>query len=248
MNFKFELNKQYKDTKEFLLNIKKYFKENNQTIHKARNELKVIEYKEVKTVVKAFKIPNKINQIVYAYFRDSKAKKSYNNAVKLIDLGLNTPEPIGYIEFYRNYLFKESFFIAKKCEYNFTIREPLRNKNLENREEIIKQFVTFTYTLHKNNVYHKDFSAGNTLVSIKDKYYEFSVVDINRMEFKVIDLETGLDNFAKLWLDEEDIILISSTYAKLAKKDINKAIEILKKSDKKLKDFVELKRKIRGKN
>jgi len=248
LNFKFELNKQYKDTKEFLLNIKKYFKENNQTIHKARNELKVIEYKEVKTVVKAFKIPNKINQIVYAYFRDSKAKKSYNNAVKLIDLGLNTPEPIGYIEFYRNYLFKESFFIAKKCEYNFTIREPLRNKNLENREEIIKQFVTFTYTLHKNNVYHKDFSAGNTLVSIKDKYYEFSVVDINRMEFKVIDLETGLDNFAKLWLDEEDIILISSTYAKLAKKDINKAIEILKKSDKKLKDFVELKRKIRGKN
>ncbi|RXJ90582.1 hypothetical protein CRV01_05355 [Arcobacter sp. CECT 8983] len=247
MNFKFELNEQYKNTKEFLLNIKKYFQENSNTIHKARNELKIINYGDVQTVVKAFKIPNKINQIVYAYFRDSKAKKSYKNAVKLRSLGLNTPEPIGYIEFYRNFLFKESFFIAKKYEYDFTIREPLRNKTLENREEIIKEFVEFTFSLHKNNVYHKDFSAGNTLVAIKDDSYEFSVVDINRMEFKTIDLETGLDNFAKLWLDEDDIILIATTYAKLAKVEKNQAINILRKCDKKLKEFVEFKRKVRGK-
>ncbi len=247
MSFKFELNENYKNVKDFLLNIKEFFKENSNTIHKARNELKVIEYMGVRTVVKAFKIPNKVNQIVYAYFRDSKAKKSYNNAVKLRNLGLNTPEPIGYIEFFRGLLFKDSFFIAKKFDYDFTIREPLRNKELENREEIIKDFVKFTYSLHEKNVYHKDFSAGNTLVSKKDnETYEFSVVDINRMEFKEVGLELGLDNFAKLWLDDEDIILIARTYAKLAKKDENIAIEMLKKSDKKLKDFVEFKRKIRG--
>ncbi|MFV7791629.1 hypothetical protein ACNO6Z_12365, partial [Aliarcobacter lanthieri] len=79
------------------------------------------------TVVKAFKIPNIINQVVYAYFRDSKAKKSYENAVKLINLNINTPTPIGYIEFYQNFLFKESFFISEKLDYLFTIREPLRN-------------------------------------------------------------------------------------------------------------------------
>ncbi len=247
MSFKFELNDRYKNIKEFLINIPEFFKENNETIHKARNELKVIEYRGIRTVVKAFKVPNVLNQIVYAYFRDSKAKKSYNNAVKLRNLGLNTPEPIGYIEFFKSGLFKESFFIAKKFDYKFTIREPLRNKSLENREDIIKQFVKFTFTLHKNGVYHKDFSAGNTLVSIKDNKYEFSVVDINRMEFKEIDLETGLDNFAKLWLDEDDILVIASTYAKLANVEEQKAIEILQKSDKKLKGFVEFKRKIRGK-
>lgn len=247
MKFKFELNEQYKNTKDFLLNIKKYFQENSNTIHKARNELKVIKYDDLQTVVKAFKVPNKINQIVYAYFRDSKAKKSYKNAVKLRSLGLNTPEPIGYIEFYRNFLFKESFFIAKKYDYDFTIREPLRNKELANREEIIKKFVEFTFNLHKNNVYHKDFSAGNILVSIQGEDYEFSVVDINRMEFKAIDLYTGLDNFAKLWLDEDDIVLIASTYAKLANVEEKEAIDILKKCDVKLKNFVEFKRKIRGK-
>jgi len=247
LHIKFKLNEQYKNTKEFLLNIKDYFKQNSNTIHKARNELKVIEYDNIQTVVKAFKIPNIINQIVYAYFRDSKAKKSYQNGIRLRALGLNTPEPIGYIEFYKKFLFKESFFIAKKYDYDFTIREPLRNKDLKNREEIIKKFVEFTFDLHKNNVYHKDFSAGNTLVSIKEDNYEFSVVDINRMEFKPIDLYTGLDNFAKLWLDDDDIKLIATTYAKLAKVDEKKAIDILKKCDKKLKDFVEFKRKIRGK-
>jgi hypothetical protein len=88
---KHELNKNYENIKDFLLNIKNFFKQNSNTIHKARNELKVIEYKNVQTVVKAFKIPNIINQVVYAYFRDSKAKKSYQNAIKLKNLNINTP-------------------------------------------------------------------------------------------------------------------------------------------------------------
>ena len=137
---KHELNKNYENIKDFLLNIKDYFKNNSNTIHKARNELKVIEYKGIETVVKAFKVPNILNQIVYAYFRDSKAKKSYQNAIKLKNLNINTPKPIGYIEFYRNFLFKESFFISEKLDYLFTIREPLRNNNLKDREEIIKKF------------------------------------------------------------------------------------------------------------
>ncbi|OCL94160.1 lipopolysaccharide kinase InaA family protein [Aliarcobacter thereius] len=246
---KYKLNKNYENIKDFLLNIKDFFKQNSNTIHKARNELKVIDYEGVKTVVKAFKIPNIINQVVYAYFRDSKAKKSYQNAIKLQKLNINTPNPIGYIEFYRNLLFKESFFISEKLDYLFTIREPLRNNNLKDREEIIKKFVSFTYNLHKNSVYHKDYSAGNILV-FKDKNddYDFSVVDINRMEFKNIDLETALDNFSKLWLDEDVLRLIATEYAKLSQNDQKVAINILKKCDKKLKNFVELKRKLRGRN
>lgn len=248
MSIKYKLNSYYKSCEDFLLNIKKHFQENSDTIHKARNELKVIKYKDMQTIVKAFKVPNIVNQIVYAYFRDSKAKKSYENAVKLKELKVNTPEPIGYIEFYRTFLFKESFFIAKKFDYEFTIREPLRNKNLENRIDIIKAFVLFTYDLHKKGVYHKDYSAGNVLVAKKDDTWEFSVVDINRMEFKPINLEQGLDNFAKLWLDENDLDLIAKEYAKLSNIEEDIAIRILRESDKKLKSFVEFKRKIRGKS
>ena len=247
LSIKYQINQNYENIKDFLLNIKDYFKNNSNTIHKARNELKVIEHKDIQTVVKAFKVPNIVNQIVYAYFRDSKAKKSYQNAIKLKELNINTPNPIGYIEFYRNFLFKESFFISEKVDYLFTIREPLRNVDLKDREEIIKKFVAFTYNLHKNCVYHKDYSAGNILVFKNEKdEYDFSLVDINRMEFKPIDLELGLDNFAKLWLDSDNLQIIAKEYSKLSDVDEFKAINILKSCDKKLKDFVEMKRSIRG--
>ena len=66
-------------------------------------------------------------------------------------------------------------------------------------------------------------------------------------EDKKIDLETGLDNFAKLWLDEDSLKLIATEYARLSQTNEKIAIDILKKCDKRLKDFVEFKRKIRGK-
>jgi tRNA A-37 threonylcarbamoyl transferase component Bud32 len=244
---KYQLNKNYENIKDFLLNIKYYFQNNFNTIHKARNELKVIEYRKLKMVVKSFKIPNFINQIVYAYFRDSKAKKSYKNAIKLINLGINTPKPVGYIEFYKNFLFKDSFFISEKLDYLFTIREPLRDLNFVDRELILKRFVVFTYNLHKKGIYHKDYSAGNILVFKNERgEYDFSLVDINRMEFKYINLELALDNFAKLWLDEVNLYFIAKEYAKLSDIDEQKAINILKNRDKKLKNFIKLKRKIKG--
>lgn len=247
MNLKFQLNNHFHNCEPLLLNIKNFFTQNNNTIHKARNELKVIEYEGIETVVKAFKIPNKLNQVVYAYFRDSKAKKSYNNALELIKLGINTPEPIGFIEFYKYGLFKESFFISKKLDYLFTIREPLRDLEFKDRETILKKFTEFTYLLHKNNVYHKDYSAGNILVFQKDGEYCFSIVDINRMEFKPMGVDEGLDNFAKLWLDENSLLLIAKEYAALCGCDEEYAVKTLKKYDEKLKGFVEFKRKIRGK-
>jgi hypothetical protein len=243
---KFELNKNYKQFHDFLFNIKKYFHENSNTIHKARNELKVIEYDSIQTVVKAFRIPNKINQIVYAYFRDSKAKKSYQNAIKLISLDVNTPTPIGFIEFYKLGLFKESFYISQKVDYEFTIREPLRDLEFQDREIILKKFVAFTYDLHQKQVFHKDYSAGNILVLKNGNEYSFSLVDINRMQFKPMSIEEGLDNFAKLWLDANSLELIAKEYARLAQINENNAVEILKECDKKLKNFVEFKRKTRG--
>ncbi len=241
--FKYQvINKKYED---FLLNIKEYFQKSDHTIHQARNQLKVISYENKKYVVKAFKIPNLLNQIVYAYIRNSKAKKSYLNAIELLKLNISTPKPIGYIEFYRHKLFKESYYVSEFVEYNFTIREPLRNKTLKEREEIIKEFVKFTYNLHQKGVFHKDFSAGNTLVLKKENNYDFSIVDINRLELKTITLDLAMKNFDKLWLDEDTLIFIAKEYAQLSGYNEKECIDKIIFYDKKLKDFVQKRRKIK---
>ena len=76
---KYELNPDYHDKKSFLLHIDKTFQEATDSIHKARNEIKIID----DFVVKSFKIPHIINKIAYTFFRPSKAKRAYHNALKI---------------------------------------------------------------------------------------------------------------------------------------------------------------------
>lgn len=245
---KYTLNPKYTlDFEDFLLQIQEHFSSGTQTIHKARNELKVIEHKDYKVVVKAFKVPNPLNKFVYAYIRAGKAKKSYENGMKLMACGVATPEPIGFIEFYENGMLHESFFVSMQYDYDFVIREPLYDKNFYDRESIVKQFVLFTFSLHQKNVFHKDYSAGNILVANKgDGTYDFSIVDINRMQFRTIDIKKAMENFNKLWADEETLRFIGREYAKISGNDKEECVALILRYDRKLKNFVQRRRALKA--
>lgn len=244
--YKILLNPKYENFKRELLNIKNIFNTSQESIHKARNELKIIELNGIKCVVKSFKIPHAINRIAYTFFRDGKAKKSYINAIKLTELEVNTPEPIGVIEFFTSALLSESYFISVYEPYDFTIREVFHHK-AENFQEILKQFAKFTYEIHQKGVWHVDYSLGNILVTKQDGKYKFSLVDINRMEFKTIEPYEGLKNFNKFWAkDDNDLIILANEYAKLANLNEKKSIEILVNEAKSLEKMVNLKRKLKG--
>lgn len=246
MSHKLILNPKYKNFQNDLLNIQEIFNFSDESIHKARNELKIIELNGIKCVVKSFKVPHAVNRIAYTFFRDGKAKKSYLNGIKLIELNINTPEPIGIIEFFNLGLLSESYFISVYEPYDFTIREIFHHK-VQNYQEILKQFAKFTYELHQKGVWHVDYSLGNILVTQEEDSYKFSLVDINRMKFKNISPYEGLKNFNKFWAkDDNDLIILAVEYAKLANIDEKKAIDILVSEAKKLEAQVNLKRKIKG--
>jgi len=246
LSYKFIINPNFNDFEDILINIKDIFKNSNQSIHKARNELKIIELNGLKCVVKSFKIPHAINRVAYTFFRDGKAKKSFNNAMKLQTLGVNTPEPIGIIEFFSFGLLERSYFISLYEPYDFTIREVFHHK-VDDVENILKQFAKFTYFLHQKGVWHVDYSLGNILISKKDDKYDFNLVDINRMEFKTIPPQEGLKNFNKFWAKfDEDLPIIAKEYAKLADFDENEAVKIILNEQKKLQDKVNLKKKLKG--
>ena len=246
MSFKYKINPNYTNFKDDLLSIKSIFNSADNSIHKARNELKIIELQGVKCVVKSFKIPHLVNRIAYSYLRDGKAKKSYLNAMRLQELDVTTPEPIGIIEFFSFGLLKESYFISKYEPYDVTIREVFHHK-IENHQEILKQFTNFTYEIHKKGVWHVDYSLGNILITQDGSNYKFSLVDINRMIFKNITPEDGLKNFNKFWAkDKNDLVIIAKEYAKLTNYNEEKAIETVLNEAKSLEDKVNLKRRLKG--
>ncbi len=243
LNYQYIINEKYKDFQEFLLNIKSYFQKNKNTIHKARNEIKLINHQNIDFVVKAFKIPNFLNRIIYTFFKSSKAKKSYEYSLKI---GSFTANPLGYIEFYDSFLLKNSYFVSEKFDYDFTIREPLLDINFTKKIEIFKAFAHFTLSLHEKGIYHLDYSPGNILIKEENDNFIFKIVDINRMKFLSLDVDLRMKNFSKLWAKDEDLEIIVKEYAKILKQDEKELCKKAINFSKKHKNFKNLKKRLRG--
>jgi tRNA A-37 threonylcarbamoyl transferase component Bud32 len=209
---KIVVNSKYDHLKEQLLELTKEFSEKGNTIYDGRNILKTFELDGINICIKSFKKPNMINKWVYAYFRKSKARRSYEYAVELQKRGINTPEPVAYIE-EKSLVFGRSFYICLNQEYDFTLRE-LYGEQVEDRKEVFRQFTEFSYSMHQNDVFHIDYSPGNVLIKKQENGYFFSVIDINRMQFKKIDLNLALVNLSKIWASDYMYPIIAEKYAK----------------------------------
>jgi len=230
---------------ELIKNISKYFDQSNQYVHNARNKLKTIIYDRDTLVIKSFKIPHIINKIAYTFFRDSKAKKSYENSLKIINF---VPNPIGYIEFKKFGLFHNSYFICEHFNYDFTIRELLFDDNFKDKKIILKEFAYFTNELHKSGIYHLDYSPGNILIKYIDNKYVFKLVDVNRMEFINLDIDTKAKNFSKIWFNDKDLTFVIKEYTNLNDISYDYFLQMAIKYSHKHKEKVELKKKLKGKN
>jgi len=244
-HYEITLNPNFKSCQNFCENIQKQFEAEKSSLHKARNEIKKISCQEHSIVVKSFKIPHLLNRLVYTYFRGSKAQKSYDNALYLHSLQINTPEPIALIQEFKPTLYK-SFFLSTSFEYDFTIREPLLDNKFKDRENIFQTFAIFTADLHAKGVLHQDYSPGNILIKKSAHGYQFSIVDINRMHFKNVDFKMGCQNFSKLWADEDVLTIIANEYAKIMNYDVVTTRNTIIELDKKHKQFKLLKRSIKG--
>ncbi len=246
MKYKYLINPQHQNMLESLIDVEAIFHKASNTIHKARNELKIIEINGIKYVVKSFKVPHFINKVAYTFLRDSKAKKSYTNAMQLKELQVNTPEPVGYIEFFKDTLFSNSYFIALYEPYDFTIREALFHQ-VDDYKEIIKQFVQFTFYIQRKGVSHIDYSPGNILITkTADKKYIFNLVDINRMRFGVISVDQGAQNFNKLWAEKDDVEFMIDIYSELSKLPRERVSQIFYASIQEIEEIKQKKQKLKN--
>ncbi len=247
------INPKYQNLESFIKDLPDNFENMGKTIYKGRNVINVVEHKGVKLNIKSFKIPHLINKIAYAWIRGSKARHSYEYAIKMRDRGSCTPEPVAYVEIIKKKLFNRSFYVSIHTDNDFTIRD-LIGFNFPDKENILKQFAGFTYEkMHKPGIHHLDYSRGNILISKhKNNTYLFSVVDINRMKFEKMPYIKGLKNFSQIWANEDELTIVAREYARLNNKNEEEAVNLLIEFDKKHKAMInkkqEFKNKIRGNN
>lgn len=220
------INKQFEpELKDFVDSIPSAFEQTGIVIYSGRNTIKVFQVGSYTLAVKCFKKPHLLNQFIYTRFRESKAKRSFYYAQKLIERGLCTPAPVAYMEDIKGGLLKNSYYVSIYQETSGCLRE-LRHGDFESKKQMIHEFALFTANLHEEKIFHLDYSSGNILYRKDDETYTFYLVDLNRMIFdKSVDLDQACANFRRLWGSDKMIIYFVAEYAKARKLDVDTCIK-----------------------
>ena len=184
-------------------------------IFQGRNRIYRSTMSGVDLTVKEFRVPSALNRIVYSTVRRSKACRSYLNAMHLQSLGIDTPEPIAYIEEHCHGMLRRSYYVCRYIEGD-TIRQ--WETRIADSDKMLDALGQFTLTLHRNGVLHKDFSPGNIIYRRDaDGAFHFALVDINRMEFGVHSKKRLYRNFRSINIEsEEQTLRFAEAYARAA--------------------------------
>ncbi|MDP4277280.1 MAG: lipopolysaccharide kinase InaA family protein [Bacteroidota bacterium] len=190
------------------------FDKDGTTIYKVRNEIKVFEVDGWLLNVKSYRIPIFFNRIVYTFFRQSKARRAFKNAAKLIELGFDTPTPVACIELLSKGLLERSFFVSLQCPYPHLLWELANSFDPVCHKPIVEAFGQYVGQMHEAGICHKDLSPGNVLFESDATGIHFSLVDLNRMKFCRMDLRKGCKNLERLRGNETFFRLLADSYAR----------------------------------
>lgn len=208
------LSPRYEYLRPWIETIPAIFPQTGTVIYDARNQIRVIEHNGLTVNAKRFHCPALPNRLVYSAFRMPKAVRAYQNAERLLSMGVPTPEPIAYILCGKP-LLAESYLLTVQSPLSRNFYE-FRYHSVAGYESLIRQFACFTADLHRKGILHKDYSPGNILFDVAaDGKAQFSLVDINRMEFdREIDMPAACRNFCRLWGHRDFIDLLGTEYAR----------------------------------
>ena len=130
-------------------------------------------------VVKQFRTPDLFHSIWYGLFGKSKARRSYEYALRMEGL---TPAPIAYREIRVCGMLRESWYACRQSECQYTFIDLMEHPNFPKREQILRAIGRFTAQLHQRGIWHPDYSQGNILFNEDGSHIE--VIDLNRIRWK----------------------------------------------------------------
>lgn len=190
-------------------------------LHDRRNLIKRMTLKndcgtKIQIVVKKFRTPGFLRGFIDLNFRNSKAFRSMNNAKRLLELGVRTPDPIGYIEHLEFNSVRQCYYISRFWEHNYDLGTLLyRDISIESDSQmILEALARFTVMQHDCGILHLDYNPGNILTRLNGDKIDFSLVDLNRIRFTQLGWKARISGLVRLSLCPDKMRIIGSHYAK----------------------------------
>ncbi|MXZ50590.1 MAG: hypothetical protein F4Z09_07295 [Rhodobacteraceae bacterium] len=189
-------------------------------LHNERNLIKKMtitndDGKSIQVVVKAFKTLGLLRGFIDFNFRNSKAKRSMNNAIRILELGILTPDPIGCIECLEFNSVRQCYYISRYWEQNYDLDSLLYrgNSNKQISQIILRELAKFTAKQHDCGILHLDYNPGNILTRLQGDKVDFCLVDLNRLKFTHLGLKERISGLVRLSLCPDKMRIIGIHYA-----------------------------------
>lgn len=179
------LNPNHKNLHEFMQALPALFdRGEGRVLHAGRNTIRLLVINGELLAAKRFKQPGILQGYLYARFRRSKARRSFEHAARLVGLGIGTPQPVAWSEYRRKGRLTDSFYVSRYSDLKPLSEIAARFPDAESRPAL-DAFARFVAELHGKGIDHRDFNQGNILCgcSPDSGQWRFELIDINRMRF-----------------------------------------------------------------
>ncbi|MCD8186531.1 MAG: lipopolysaccharide kinase InaA family protein [Rikenellaceae bacterium] len=200
----------FENLSDFIRNLPQGSHPVDEVIRDHRNILTKVTLEGKTYVIKQYVRPRFYNRIAYTFLRKSKARRSYEYAFELFRRGIGTANPVAYIEIKKGGLFYTGYFVSEFLD------QPLLTtlEEYPERLQVLEDFVDFTVRLHQQGIIHRDYNPLNILYRKEAGNYRFSIIDINRMNFrKKLSKRQCLNSMKRLGFDYPLLAQYVSRYA-----------------------------------
>lgn len=248
MKFKYVINPPFESLSRFVQELPQKFDHEGMIIYDSRNTVGVFKQGGTKVAVKRFRRARFLQRFGYTFMRPSKPKRAYEYALKLLEMGIRTPEPIACIEEYHWGLFYRGYLVSAYCG------DPdarVLREECENYPDLLEALVQFLVRMHEKGFLHGDTNLSNFLYH-EDKNepagYCITTIDINRSSFvESPTKEQCLTNLKRVTHVRPVLRKIVSRYAELRGWDAAWAVDYVMKKLDAFEKRNELKKKVKKK-
>lgn len=169
--------------RDFAERLPELFDREGEVLHAGRNTIKAFEAEGERLVVKRFKRPNLLRAVIYTFFRRSKARRSYEHAVRLRALGVDSPEPVAWSEYRRRGLLCDSYYVSRRSDYT-PLSQTTARFPAAGTLPVLEAFARFTVQAPRERHRAPGLQPRqHPLGPHPAGAYRFQAIDINRMHF-----------------------------------------------------------------
>ena len=175
----------------------------------------------VEVAVKAFQVPARPRGFIYAHLRPSKARRSFEHAEKLLELGIGTPDPVAWIEHEEAACLRESCYVCRYWPPDIDLTGLLYRGDCAgpDTDSLLKELARFTLLQHESGVLHLDYNPGNILARAAGAGFEFALVDLNRLRFRPLNRNDRISCLVRLTTSGDYLRSIGRRYADILGED-----------------------------